>query len=123
MDTRLHLDFLKHDNDEEAEEVQRLSTWVGLEPWRRLLESHPAIAETCVFGMADPVAGESVAAAIRLVEGAVETPQSLRAWCETRLRREAIPEHWFIVKDLPHNARGKVDRNAVRRMLVKDIST
>jgi acyl-CoA synthetase (AMP-forming)/AMP-acid ligase II len=89
----------------------------------RLLESHPAIAETCVFGMADPVGGESVAAAIRLVEGAVETPQSLRAWCETRLRREAIPQHWFIVSDLPHNARGKIDRNAVRRMLVKDIST
>jgi acyl-CoA synthetase (AMP-forming)/AMP-acid ligase II len=88
-----------------------------------LLESHPAVARACVFGIADPVGGESVAAAIRLVEGAVETPQSLRAWCETRLRREAIPERWFIVRDLPHNARGKIDRNAVRRMLVKDVST
>ena len=89
----------------------------------RLLESHPAVAKACVFGIADPVAGESVAAAVRLVEGAVETAESLRAWCQDRLRREAIPQHWFIVSDLPHNARGKVDRNAVRRMLVKDIST
>ena len=31
MDTRLHLDFLKHDSEEEAGQVQRLSTWVGLE--------------------------------------------------------------------------------------------
>jgi oxalate---CoA ligase len=89
----------------------------------RLLESHPAIAKACAFGVADPVAGESVAAAVALVEGAVETTESLRAWCEARLRREVVPERWFIVSDLPHNDRGKIDRNAVRRMLVKDIST
>jgi acyl-CoA synthetase (AMP-forming)/AMP-acid ligase II len=88
-----------------------------------LLESHPAIAEACVFGMADPVAGESVAAAVRLAAGAAESAESLRAWCEARLRREAVPERWFIVSDLPHNDRNKIDRNAVRRMLVKDIST
>jgi oxalate---CoA ligase len=86
----------------------------------RLLESHPAVAEACAFGIADPVGGESVAVAVRLIEGAVETGESLRSWCETRLRREAIPERWSIVSDLPHNDRGKVDREAVRRMLVKD---
>jgi acyl-CoA synthetase (AMP-forming)/AMP-acid ligase II len=89
----------------------------------RLIEGHPAVLRACVFGIADPVAGESVAAAVALVDGAVETTESLRAWCEARLRREAVPERWFIVSDLPHNARGKIDRNAVRRMLVKDIST
>jgi acyl-CoA synthetase (AMP-forming)/AMP-acid ligase II len=87
----------------------------------RLLESHPAVAEACVFGLADPVGGESVAAAVRLVAGAVETAESLRVWCEARLRREAIPERWFIVSDLPHNVRGKIDRDAVRRILVKDV--
>jgi acyl-CoA synthetase (AMP-forming)/AMP-acid ligase II len=87
----------------------------------RLLESHPAVAEACAFGVADPVGGEAVAAAVRLVAGAVETAEGLRAWCRERLRREAIPERWFIVNDLPHNARGKIDRDAVRRMLVKGV--
>ncbi|HLL27537.1 MAG TPA: long-chain fatty acid--CoA ligase [Xanthobacteraceae bacterium] len=86
----------------------------------RLLESHPAVAQACVFAIPDTIGGESVAAAIRLAEGASENAESLRSWCELRLRREAIPGRWFIVRDLPHNARGKVDRNAVRRMLVKD---
>jgi oxalate---CoA ligase len=87
----------------------------------RLLESHPAVRRACVFGLADAASGESVAAAIVLAEGAHEDAETLRAWCERRLRREAIPERWFFVPDLPHNARGKIDREAVRRMLVKDV--
>ena len=35
-----------------------------------------------------------------------------------RLRREAIPERWFIVDKLPRNERGKINRDAVRRLLV-----
>ena len=86
----------------------------------RLIESHPAVRRACVFGLADEAGGESVAAAVALAEGARETAETLRAWCERRLRREAVPERWFFVADLPHNARGKIDREAVRRMLVKD---
>src|SRR5262249_49444071 len=35
--------------------------------------------------------------------------------------REANPEHWFIVDDIPRNARGKVNRDAIYRVLVKDV--
>jgi oxalate---CoA ligase len=85
-----------------------------------LLEKNPAIAEACVFGIADPLGGEAVAAAVRLRDGAKSTPESLQAWCRQRVRREAIPERWFIVSDIPRNARGKVSRDAVRRALMKD---
>jgi thioesterase domain-containing protein/acyl carrier protein len=85
-----------------------------------LLESNAAVAEACVFGIDDPLGGEVVAAAIRLENGASTSPQSLQTWCLERVRREAIPERWFIVSDIPRNARGKVSRDAVRRMLVKE---
>ena len=85
-----------------------------------LLETHPAVAEACVFAVSDPVGGESVGAAVRLRPGAGASAEVLRAWCRERLRREAVPEHWFIVDEIPRSARGKLSRDAVRRMLAKD---
>jgi len=80
-----------------------------------LLETHPAIAEACTFGMPDAASGEIVGAAVRLTEGASETAATLRAWCLERLRREAAPERWFLVDAIPRTARDKVSREAVRR--------
>ena len=87
-----------------------------------LLEIHPAVAEACVFGIADPVSGEVVAAAVKLIVGASETPESLRAWCRARLRREAVPERWYFVDAIPRNPYGKINRDAVRNHVLKDMS-
>jgi oxalate---CoA ligase len=83
-----------------------------------LLETNPAIAEACVFGIDDPLGGEAVAAAVRLKEGASEDPKGLQSWCLKRVRREAVPESWFFVSEIPRTARGKVSRDAVRQALV-----
>ena len=83
-----------------------------------LLESHPSIAEACVFGAPDAVSSEIVAAAIRLGAGAREDAASLRDWCLKRLRREATPERWFFVDEIPKTSRGKVSRDAVRNALM-----
>jgi len=84
-----------------------------------LLETNPAIAEACVFGVHDPLGGEAVAAAVRLKQGASEDPRGLQSWCLERVRREAVPESWFFVSEIPRTARGKVSRDAVRQALVK----
>jgi acyl-CoA synthetase (AMP-forming)/AMP-acid ligase II/thioesterase domain-containing protein len=85
-----------------------------------VLESHPAIAEACVFGIPDSMSGEAVAAAIRLASGATASAESLQAWCRERMRRDAVPEHWFFVADIPRTPRGKISRDGVCRMLAKD---
>jgi oxalate---CoA ligase len=84
-----------------------------------LLESHPAIAEACTFAIPDPISGEIVGAAIRFASGANSNLDELRSWCRERLRREATPERWFVVDQIPRSARGKVNRDAVRRILVR----
>jgi acyl-CoA synthetase (AMP-forming)/AMP-acid ligase II len=84
-----------------------------------LLESHPAIAEACVFAVPDAVSGEIVAAAIKLAPGTQEDANTLRTWCLERLRREATPERWFFVGEIPKTPRGKVSRDAVRAALLK----
>jgi len=88
-----------------------------------LIETHPAVAEACAFAQPDPVGGEAVAAAVRLKPGAVGVSgEDLRAWCRQRLRHEAVPEHWYIVDELPRSARGKISRDAVQRRFAKDAS-
>src|SRR5271166_3060373 len=84
-----------------------------------LLERHPAVAEACVFGIPDPMSGEAIAAAIRPSEGATVNPRSLQSWCLKHLRREAVPEHWFIVDAIPRTTVGKVSRDAVRSKLIR----
>ncbi len=87
-----------------------------------LLERHPAIAEACVFAIPDTISGEIVAAAVRLAPGSTASATStedIRAWCLQRLRREATPERWFFVDDIPKTARGKVSRDIVRKTLTQ----
>ncbi|MBI1210676.1 MAG: AMP-binding protein [Alphaproteobacteria bacterium] len=84
-----------------------------------LLERHPGVAEACTFGVPDSISGETVGIAIRLAPGASETAQSLRGWCLERLRREAAPERWFFVDEIPKTSRGKVSRETVRKSLLE----
>lgn len=88
-----------------------------------VIESHPEVAEACVFAVPDPLGGEAVGAAVRLTPRATADTDSLRAWCRERMRPRAIPEHWFIVDSIPRNARGKVNRDAVRRTVVAATDT
>lgn len=83
-----------------------------------LLERHDDVAEACVFAIPDQVSGEIVAAAVRLVPQATTDGKALRDWCLKQLRREATPERWFIVEEIPKTSRGKVSRELVRRTLL-----
>lgn len=84
-----------------------------------LLERNPAVAEACTFGMPDAVSGEIVAVAVRLAPGAAETAPTLRNWCLQYLRREAAPERWYFVDEIPKTSRGKVSRDSVRKALLE----
>jgi acyl-CoA synthetase (AMP-forming)/AMP-acid ligase II len=84
-----------------------------------LLERHDDVAEACVFAIPDQVSGEIVAAAVKLVPHAATDGKALREWCLKHLRREATPERWFIVDEIPKTSRGKVSRDLVRKALLE----
>jgi acyl-CoA synthetase (AMP-forming)/AMP-acid ligase II len=79
-----------------------------------LLERHPSIREACAFGLDDPVSGEVVAAAIVTEAGHDLDLRELRQWCQTRIRREAVPARFFALAAIPRTDRGKINRDAVR---------
>jgi acyl-coenzyme A synthetase/AMP-(fatty) acid ligase len=84
-----------------------------------LLESHPSIKESCCFGEPDPVSNEVVSVAVRLASGANETRESLRVWCKTRIRPQAIPERWYFVDEIPRTERGKINRERIRQSIAR----
>jgi acyl-CoA synthetase (AMP-forming)/AMP-acid ligase II len=100
------------------EEINRAGLKVQPAELDTLLESHPAVTEACAFALDDAISGEIVAVAVCLAPGATESVESLRRWCRDQVRREMVPERWFIVEELPRTMRGKVNRDAVRRYLV-----
>ena len=102
------------------DEINRAGLKIQPAEVEALLETHADVLEACVFGAADAVSGEIVAAAVRLKPGKNAAAAALQDWCRTRLRREAVPERWFLVDKLPRNERGKINREALRRSLMGD---
>ena len=83
------------------------------------LLAHPGVAAAVVVGIPDPEWGERVVAGVVPAAGAspdrhASLLSELDTWCRTRLSVAKVPRDWRFVGELPLNARGKVDRAAVR---------
>ncbi|HET9877437.1 MAG TPA: FadD7 family fatty acid--CoA ligase [Mycobacterium sp.] len=78
-----------------------------------VLAGHPDIAEAAVFGVPDPIYGETVAAVIVPRAPAAPTPAELTGFCRERLAAFEVPESIQLSDELPHTAKGSVDRRAV----------
>lgn len=94
-------------------EINRAGLKVQPEEIDLLLERHPDVAEACAFGVPDETSGELVGVAVRLTQPGGITAGELRTWCRERLRRESVPDKWFIVEEIPKTDRGKVNRARV----------
>jgi acyl-CoA synthetase (AMP-forming)/AMP-acid ligase II len=78
-----------------------------------VLASHPNVLEVAVFGMPDKMYGETVAAVIVPRESAPPTPEELTEFCRDRLASFEIPAEFQVASELPHTAKGSLDRRAV----------
>lgn len=73
-----------------------------------VLRTHPDINECAILGLADPVWGERVGAAVVLKPDRVLTIEMLRAWARERLASYKVPKDLMIFEQLPRSAIGKV---------------
>ncbi|MGX9135123.1 long-chain-fatty-acid--CoA ligase [Rummeliibacillus sp. JY-2-4R] len=81
-----------------------------------VLYQHPAIAETCAFGVPDPYLGEKLLAIVVLKSGEKLTEQQLLSWCEGRIARYKVPRGVVFQDELPKTIVGKI----LRRKLVEE---
>jgi long-chain acyl-CoA synthetase len=78
----------------------------------RVLESHPGVLESAVFGVDDPDWGQRVCAA---VVGSVD-PKTLSAWARDRLPGSHSPKTVVVLEALPRTPSGKVKRTDLAQL-------
>ena len=85
---------------------------------------HAAVAECCVFGVADERLGEEVGVAVVLKDGDVLDETELRQHCLAVMAKHKVPRYvWFMTEALPRNASGKFLRRELRDDLSKQLES
>lgn len=82
------------------------------------LAEHPAVREAVVVGLPHPEWGEAVAAMVQLKAGAQAAPRDLADHCRARVAAWEVPKHIELVPQLPLGFTDKVDKAAVRSLLL-----
>lgn len=75
-----------------------------------VLESHPAVAEAAVHGVADQRWGERVVATVVLQSLASATADELSGYCRVRLAGYKVPKAFSFAAELPRTSSGKLLR-------------
>jgi len=80
-----------------------------------LLSDLPEVAMAAVVGVDDEKWGQVGLAAIQLVDGSQLTAEQVLEFCGKRLARYKIPRYICFVDQLPVNAQGKLQKDAIKR--------
>jgi acyl-CoA synthetase (AMP-forming)/AMP-acid ligase II/thioesterase domain-containing protein/acyl carrier protein len=87
----------------------------------RALLLHPSVKEAAAFSVPHPRLGENVAAAV-VLKPETETPtQDIKTFLADHLAPFKIPQHIFVVPQLPKGATGKVSRSELSEAMAHRI--
>ncbi len=84
-----------------------------------VLDSLPGVVESAVVGLPDPDFGERVVAVVVANPEIRLEPEVLREAARSRLAGYQVPKEIVVMKSLPRNVMGKVEKAALRNELVE----
>jgi fatty-acyl-CoA synthase len=87
-----------------------------------VLHEHPAVADAAVVAVADERWGEVGVAAVVLAPGEAVEEEELLDHCRARLARYKVPRGIRFVDELPRSGIGKVLKDELRGLIVKEAS-
>ncbi len=79
------------------------------------IDALPGVVESAVIGVPHPDFGEGVTAVVVPEKGGAVDPAAVMKALEARLANFKQPKRVIVVKDLPRNAMGKVQKNILRQ--------
>ncbi|MBX3013305.1 MAG: SDR family NAD(P)-dependent oxidoreductase [Caldilineaceae bacterium] len=80
----------------------------------QLLYQHPAVSEVAVYGVAEPLLGEQVQAAVVLKAEQTVTVPALLTFCRQHLAAFKVPSRIDLVAQLPKSRTGKILKRFLR---------
>ncbi|XP_034236314.1 malonate--CoA ligase ACSF3, mitochondrial-like [Thrips palmi] len=86
------------------------------------LLGHPDIADCAVVGLADGTWGQKIAAVVRLQDGATLSLEKLRDWAREKLPPYSLPKVLRVMKEVPRNPMGKVNKKTLVAEVFPDSS-
>jgi len=89
--------------------------WISSVDLENALIAHPEIREAAVIAVAHPKWQERPVAVIVAQDGAVLSPEALRAFLSPRFAKWQLPDAFVFVEELPHTSTGKLLKAELRR--------
>ena len=83
------------------------------------IESHPKVGLVAVLGVEDEIYGEVGYAFVEPKPGEAVEVEVIEGWCRERLANYKVPKHWSIDTELPRLPIGKIDKQSLRRRLLR----
>lgn len=83
----------------------------------RVLNEHPAIAESAVIGVENELADQDMKAFLRLKPGEVLDPRALLDWCDGRLARFQIPRFVAFIDAFPMTPTERIRKELLSRSI------
>jgi acyl-CoA synthetase (AMP-forming)/AMP-acid ligase II len=90
-----------------------------------ILYQHPAVRLACVVGAPDSHLGQTVEAFVELEPDVPPRPtgEELRAFAADRIAAYKVPEHIFVLAEMPRTGTGKLDRHKLETQIVTDLAS
>jgi len=89
---------------------------VGPHEVEDVVDSHPAVKESCVVGVPDEHYGAILEVFISWEDGSSDDDlDGLKAWVGERLAAYKVPDHWHTLEVMPKTATGKLDRKLLHQ--------
>ena len=97
--------------------INRGGEKISLYEIERALLLHSSIRDVAVFSIPHPRLGEAAAAAVVLMPGAMTTEKDIKAFLSHHLAQFKIPQHVFVVPEMPKGPNGKTLKFQLSQMV------
>jgi crotonobetaine/carnitine-CoA ligase len=114
-------DLLKRDSDgffyfvgRRKEVVRRRGENISSVEVERVINEHPDIVESCVFGVPSELSEEEVMACVVTRSGVTPDVLSLHQFCVRRLAKFMVPRYFRVVEQFPKTPTDKIEKHLVQ---------
>jgi carnitine-CoA ligase len=100
--------------DRDKDLIKRAGENVASTEVERVLNEHPAVFESAVVGIPDPIRDQAIHAVVVLHHGATLSEDELIGYCRERLAKFKVPDSVEFAEALPRTSVGKIRKHVLR---------